>query len=173
MTGRISSLLAGGALAAACAALAIADDQPTLVGYVEHVADGDTIRLAGGARVRLHAIDAPELHQTCRDARGASWACGERARTMLNQMLREAGWRVTCEIKDKDRYGRLVGLCRTPDRRDLGARLVANGLALPYWKFGGSVYADHEKEAKTERLGMHADPHTPMTPEQYRREHRR
>ena len=30
------------------------------------VTDGDSLRIAG-QRVRLHGIDAPELHQTCKD----------------------------------------------------------------------------------------------------------
>lgn len=41
------------------------------------VMDGDTLKVAG-QRICLHAIDTPELRQTCWDDRG-EYACGRRA----------------------------------------------------------------------------------------------
>ena len=49
------------------------------------VIDGDTIVVAG-ERVRLHGIDAPELHQTC-TAYGQPWACGRTSAEWLQEHL--------------------------------------------------------------------------------------
>ena len=48
------------------------------------VADGDSIEF-GGQRIRLRGIDAPELHQECRDLSGRNWPCGRRARDEIAQ----------------------------------------------------------------------------------------
>lgn len=47
-------------------------------GYVARWADGDSLTLDDGTRVRLHGIDAPESSQTCKDAAGLEYQCGER-----------------------------------------------------------------------------------------------
>lgn len=39
------------------------------------VTDGDTIKI-NGERIRLEGIDAPETHQTCKDAGGRNYDCG-------------------------------------------------------------------------------------------------
>ena len=54
--------------------------------------------------------------------------------------------------RDRDRYGRLVATCRV-GRLDLGARLVAEGLARAYTRFGDD-YAANERKAKTEAIGL-------------------
>ena len=45
-------------------------------GVPTRIADGDTLTLPGGTRIRFFGIDAPESDQTCKDAQGATWACG-------------------------------------------------------------------------------------------------
>jgi endonuclease YncB( thermonuclease family) len=73
------------------------------------VIDGDTIEIRG-QRIRLFGIDAPESRQTCTDAQGAGYRCGQRAAQALDYRISESP--VTCEPKDKDRYGRIVAVCR-------------------------------------------------------------
>ena len=80
------------------------------------VIDGDTIEVAG-QRVRLYGIDAPETRQTC----GKRWRCGARASKALAARIGQR--RVACKAKGRDRYKRLVAVCRAGGR-DLGAWMV-------------------------------------------------
>lgn len=112
------------------------------------VLDGDTLEI-GAARVRLHGIDAPELAQTCPEP-GGDWACGEAASVRLEALIR--GRSVLCVPRERDRYGRWVATCRVGNV-DLGARLVAEGLAWAYTRYSDD-YARVEARAKTTRLGL-------------------
>jgi hypothetical protein len=40
------------------------------------VLDGNSLKV-DGENIRLTGIDAPELHQTCRDAQASEWPCGQ------------------------------------------------------------------------------------------------
>ena len=73
------------------------------------VIDGDTIEIRG-QRIRLFGIDAPESRQTCTDPKGVSYRCGQRAAQALDYRISDSP--VTCEPKDRDRYGRIVAVCR-------------------------------------------------------------
>lgn len=130
-------------------ALAVADPGDIIGTAI--VTDGDTVRV-GEARVRLFAIDAPEKAQTCFDAQARSYACGRAAAEALRFML-AADPVVTCERKATDRYGRVVAVCSNGGG-DLGARLVAQGWAVIYERYGGAVYRDQQSAAQAERLGL-------------------
>jgi endonuclease YncB( thermonuclease family) len=84
--------------------------------------DGDTIRAGDGAEYRIFGIDAPELHQTCKEANGKSWACGRAAKARLTTLIK--GGNVTCEARDKDRFGRVVAVCSAQGVPDLGDAMV-------------------------------------------------
>lgn len=126
--------------------------------------DGDTI-VTGGQRVRLAAIDAPELHQLCQLPSGP-WACGEVARVSL-QALIDASWAyrqtITCVNEGNDRYGRIVATCHAGGM-DLGAAMVGLGLAVPYMRYGhrtsgseaSARYLSEYRQAIVEGEGMHA-----------------
>src|SRR5262245_2003798 len=88
--------------------------------------DGDTIRAGDGSLYRLYGIDAPELHQTCSEANGKSWACGRAAKTKLTLLMKSG--EVNCQERDKDR-GRIVAVCGAKDVPDLGQALVRDGYA--------------------------------------------
>ena len=120
---------------------------PALSGRAR-VIDGDTIALRG-ERIRLFGIDAPESAQTCRAA-GAQWHCGERATRALAGRI--GGSTVACEERDRDRYGRIVALCRAAGV-DLNAWMVQSGLALAYRRFS-SAYTGEERAARAARLGI-------------------
>lgn len=118
---------------------------PALSGQVldgrVQVVDGDTLRI-GGETVRLHAIDAPEIGQSCANAAGRPWACGQAAAAALGRLAAEG---LRCEGRERDRYGRLVAKCYAAGR-DVGAELVRQGAAFAYARFGDD-YVALEKEA--------------------------
>jgi endonuclease YncB( thermonuclease family) len=130
------------------AAAAFAAVAPAVRGPAE-VSDGDTLRI-GAVRVRLFGIDAPESRQPCDSGEKGGWACGAAAADRLRELT--AGRAVHCVPRDRDRYGRLVATC-SAGGVDLGARLVAEGLARAYTRFGDD-YAAVERRAKTEQIGL-------------------
>jgi len=122
------------------------------VAGVPTVTDGDTIRI-GEARIRLFGIDAPEGKQSCqRD--GVAWLCGQEAGGYLRKLLN--GEPVTCTARNKDRYGRIVAICKLPDGRDICADMVGEGLALAYRQYGGEIYDKPEADAKASKGGLWA-----------------
>ena len=102
-------------------AIAVAFTAPAAT---QTITDGDTLN-QNGMTYRLWGIDAPELHQTCPDG----WAAGRLAATRLQALT--AGRSIVCQEKDRDRYGRIVAICRAAGE-DLGAIMVREGLA---WAF--------------------------------------
>lgn len=111
--------------------------------------DGDTLR-ADGQRIRLSGIDAPELAQTCRDARGQAWSCGTAAREHLASLARQG---VTCTRRGEDRYGRMLATCSAAGIADIGEAMVRDGHALNYGRYT-SDYAGAEREARAARRGL-------------------
>lgn len=135
----------------------------TLAGY-PGVIDGDTLRL-DGRRIRITGIDAPEQNQTCRDAKGLPWACGQAATHRLRALI--AGGRVACTATGRDRYGRTLASCATGSGGDLGGAMVREGYAVSY--HGG--YRLAEAGARLRRRGLWAGDFE--RPQDWRRMHRR
>jgi endonuclease YncB( thermonuclease family) len=114
--------------------------------------DGDTLRAGDGAAYRLFAIDAPELKQTCKEVNGKSWLCGRAAKARLTTLIK--GGNVTCEAKEKDRFGRIVAVCHAEAVIDLGEAMVRQGYAIALPGPSGNPYADAEAEAKADKRGI-------------------
>ena len=121
--------------------------RPTLSGRAR-VVDGDTIEV-GRVRIRLHGVDAPESRQSC-VAQGRRWACGERATQALAGRI--GGRTISCEERDRDRYGRIVAVCRNAGK-DVNAWMVSQGWALAYRRYSRD-YVGEEASARDARLGM-------------------
>jgi len=113
------------------------------------VVDGDTIEV-GGVRIRIHGIDAPELDQTFW-WQGRRQACGAMALAALEVLT--AGITVRCEIVERDRHGRLVAKCFSPNGVDIGRRMVVAGWALAYRRYSKD-YIDAERKARKAKRGM-------------------
>lgn len=129
------------------------------------VIDGDTIEIRG-QRFRLHGIDAPESAQTC-VRRGRAWRCGKEAAFALADHIGNRN--VNCEERDRDRYKRIVAVCRAAGE-DLNAWMVRNGWALAYREYAPD-YIVEEAQARADRAGIHAG--TFVEPWEYRKQRRR
>jgi endonuclease YncB( thermonuclease family) len=100
---------------------------------VAKVADGDTITLANGQRVRFVQIDTPEVYF------GAE--CYGHAASLRTKRLLPIGTRVRLLVEPAtdrvDQYGRLLRyVIRLRDGLNVNVRLVAVGAAAPYF-YGG------------------------------------
>lgn len=104
---------------------------------VASVIDGDTLEVHG-QRIRLHGIDAPESRQLCRRPGGAAWRCGQQAALALSDRIGRGT--VSCAVKDRDRYGRLVAVC-SRDREDLNRWMVEQGWAVAYRSYSRDYVA--------------------------------
>lgn len=114
-----------------------------------YVIDGDTLSYAGRS-LRLHGIDAPEAEQFC-TCNSRVTSCGELATGHLVNIMRAT--RVTCEVMDVDRYGRLISRCKTSKGEDVSALMVGAGLAFAYRRYSLD-YVANEDAAKATESGM-------------------
>ncbi len=119
----------------------------TLTGSAR-VIDGDTLEIRG-SRIRLHGIDAPERAQRCRSG-GRFWSCGREATRAL--VRRIGSHPVACEARDRDRYGRVIAVCRVGGK-DVNAWMVAEGWALAYRKYSRR-YVAQERAARAAKRGV-------------------
>jgi endonuclease YncB( thermonuclease family) len=111
------------------------------------ITDGDTLKQSG-ITYRLWGIDAPEAKQVCPDG----WPAGSLAATRLQALT--AGRSIVCQEKDRDRYGRIVAICRVSGE-DLGAIMVREGFAWAFTRFSVD-YVDQQEEARIANRGVHA-----------------
>jgi len=159
-------VILAGALAIA-AQVASARQVASPVYRIDHVADGDTITLSNGRRVRLVQIDTPEVyfHPEC---------YGHAASQATKRML-PAGSRVRLypepATDSVDQYGRLLRyVVRVHGSLNVNVRLVAVGAAAPYFYNGrrGKYAARLEflaRRAKAKKIGLwKACPHTTYDP---------
>ena len=112
-----------------------------------HAVDGDTLS-AGGDRLRLEGIDAPELEQTCEDGGGQRWGCGAEARRYLAHLVSTD--ETECRGHERDRYERLLVRCHTGGV-SINGTMVREGLAVAY-----GLYMHEERTARRERLRLWA-----------------
>ena len=112
------------------------------------VIDGDTIEV-GTARIRLFGVDAPESAQRCM-SRGRRWQCGQQATQALAGHIE--GRSVACEERDRDRYGRIVAVCRHGGQ-NVNAWLVREGWAMAYRRYS-TAYVGEEAAAKAAQRGV-------------------
>ena len=109
--------------------------------------DGDTIEVAGQL-VRLHGIDAPETGQQCFDGDGDAFPCGARAAEALRRLL--AGHQVACAGAARDRYGRLIAVCRAGGV-ELNREMVRLGMAMAYEEYSDDYLPEQVEAFKANR----------------------
>ena len=143
-------------------------------GKITRVIDGDTFILNEDIRVRLYAIDAPELAQTCilnkeiLQENGETIndteeiRCGENSKNKLIDLTKQ--YNISCSPKGIDAYDRLVAECyaevknrRTKkiDKVNINKEMVASGNAVAFVSFSDK-YLDDENKAKHDNKGIWA-----------------
>ena len=118
--------------------------QPRAAGQlarIDHVADGDTVDLTNGAKVRLVQIDTPEVYFTPE-------CYGAQASRITKRLLPPGTLvRLTAEpaTDSIDQYGRLLRyVVRVKDGLNVNVQLVRVGAAAPYFYDGRrGKYAGH------------------------------
>jgi endonuclease YncB( thermonuclease family) len=139
-----------------------------ITGRVFRVNDGDTIQIAAedGSeyKVRLHAIDAPELKQQF----------GETSRRELEKLVRRQT--VTVYFQNRDRYGRIIGRVMLGET-NVNLQQIANGAAWHFKRYQNEqtpadreAFAAAESTAKADRRGLWTTPN-PQPPWDWRDSH--
>lgn len=122
-----------------------------VLGGAASVIDGDTLEI-GSQRIRLHGIDSPESGQSCADAGGQDYRCGQRAALALSDRIGRAP--LICDQSDTDRHGRAIAICFR-DGVDLNAWMVREGHAVAWRKYS-TDYLGEEALARAEGRGIWA-----------------
>jgi endonuclease YncB( thermonuclease family) len=98
---------------------------------VAYVHDGDTFRCADGTRIRLSAIDAPEMPGACQPGRSCAPGNPYHAKTVLAGLIN--GRTVQCEPAGKS-YNRIAAWCSV-NGADLSCAMLRSGQAIRLARF--------------------------------------
>ena len=112
----------------------------TLTGTVSKVRDGDTIEV-GKIPIRLNGVSAPELKELL----------GPKSKAFMTDLV--MGKHVGCELDGSKTHDRFVGICYL-DEQDIGASLIANGLALDCPRYSGGRYTEYEIARAAARMKL-------------------
>jgi micrococcal nuclease len=96
---------------------------------VVRVIDGDTLVLAGGIRVRVLGLDAPEMEK---DGQPAEFLA-HKAKAVLADLTLNQTITLEYDRLRYDHYGRLLAYLFLPDHTLVNAELVRRGLARVYF----------------------------------------
>jgi len=141
----VSAVLAASLLTACAESDVVVSEDAAIV---QRVADGDSIVLRGGDRVRLLQVDAPEL--------GGGECYGRDALEELERIL-QPGDAIVLEVDpgldQVDRFRRLLRYVRVADT-NVNVELVRRGAATPYFRRDArGRHADELLEAVDEARG--------------------
>lgn len=137
----------------------------SITGKVVKVADGDTVTIKTDknekVRIRFWGIDAPEKSQEY----------GIKSLDVLKKKI--DGKTVEVEIKDKDHYGRVVGVVYYQGE-NINLYMLKTGNVWQYKQFSKNniEFTKAEEEAKKAKLGLWKESN-PTPPWVYRRENRK
>jgi micrococcal nuclease len=121
---------------------------PPQAALVVRIVDGDTLVLAGGAKVRVLGIDAPEME---RDGRPADFLA-HKAKAVLSGLTLNRKIDLTYDRLRYDHYGRLLAYLWLPDHTLVNAELVRQGLARVYFFTPNLRYQKVLLEAQQEAI---------------------
>lgn len=129
------------------------------------VVDGDSLA-AGGRRLRLHGIDAPEIGQACTRG-GRPYDCGREASDAMARIIGRSV--LACRVLGTDQFGREIVRCHDSRGLDVAGELVRQGWAIAFRRFSDE-YVGQEAEARAARRGLWAGSFE--EPSDWRRRHR-
>jgi endonuclease YncB( thermonuclease family) len=169
MSKRVATIVVLASLATigGSAALASGEANQAKLARIDHVADGDTVALTNGRRVRLVQIDTPEVYF-------GTECYGPQASARTKRLL-PPGTLVRLVVEPAtdrvDQYGRLLRyVIRARDNLNVNVRLVAVGAAAPYFYEGRRGRFARRidllaRRARAHHLGLwRACPGTPYQP---------
>lgn len=137
----------------------------TIKGKVIKVADGDTITIleenGDKTRVRFYGIDAPEKKQEY----------GMKSLDVLRKLIDKK--EVEIDVKDKDQYGRIVGMVYY-NGMNVNLHMLETGNAWWYKQYSkhNVEFRVAEEKARIEKLGLWKE-NNPIPPWVYRKEKRK
>jgi micrococcal nuclease len=125
----ISSLILLGAYSLMLAACRGEPSPPPQAAQVVRIVDGDTLVLAGGIKVRVLGIDAPEMEK---DGHPPDFLA-HKAKAALGDLTLHKTIALEYDRLRYDHYGRLLAYLWLPDHTLVNAELVRRGLARVYF----------------------------------------
>ncbi len=99
---------------------------------VAYVNDGDTLRCADGTRVRLHAVAAREVDETCSPGHPCPAATAASATTELRRLA--ANRTISCEPVSQS-YNRVTAICWTSAEVEINCAMIRSGTTMVWEKF--------------------------------------
>lgn len=99
---------------------------------VINVHDGDTLRCDDGVRVRLHAVAAREMDETCSSGHPCPDASGAAARIELTKLA--ANRTLACRRTGRS-YNRVTAICDNDDGVEINCAMVKGGTTLLWKRF--------------------------------------
>ena len=99
---------------------------------VSKVHDGDTLRCADGARVRLHAVAAREIDGSCAPGHPCPAASAASARRALQELA--GGQTIRC-LQTGNSYDRITAICWNNSGREINCAMVRSGTTVLWERF--------------------------------------
>ena len=116
---------------------------------ISRVVSGDTLTLNNRV-VKLFGVAAPDISQTCADASGRGYKCGQQAIAWLSSWL--ADNEIKCYVLGQDDRGVLTAACMLGPY-DIGAALINAGWAVADTR-QTQVYVPYQNQALTNKRGL-------------------
>jgi micrococcal nuclease len=115
---------------------------------VTRVADGDTVELGYGRRVRYIGLNAPEINHELNTAE----PFGFEARDCNAALVGSSKIRLEFDVERFDAYGRSLAYVFLPDKSLVNEKLLQEGLAYCYYKMPNVKYADRLLQAQRDAM---------------------
>jgi endonuclease YncB( thermonuclease family) len=99
---------------------------------VSSITDGDTLRCTDGTRIRLHAVAAREMDETCSAGHPCPSASGASAKAELQRLA--GGKSLSCSRTGRS-FDRVTAICWTPENLEVNCAMIRSGKAVVWDRF--------------------------------------